>query len=212
METPQYSEEPADAKAFHENFDKFYTRTAGLYDVGVKVLPVWKTWLKRAVPHIQGRRVLEVSFGTGYLLTQYADRFETHGVDINARMVEVAKKNLDSRGMSADLRQGSVEQLPVEDEYFDTVITTMAFSGYPDGARAMSEIRRVLRPGGRFVLIDVNYPADRNWLGMRLTRFWQQTGDLIRDVAKLLEDHGFEFEDTEIGGFGSVHLYVCQKR
>lgn len=35
------------------------------YDIGVKLLPVWKTWLKRAIPHIQGPRVLKVSFGTG---------------------------------------------------------------------------------------------------------------------------------------------------
>jgi methylase of polypeptide subunit release factors len=43
-------------------------------------------------------RVLEVSFGTGYLMTQYAGRFETHGVDINGRMVATAKENLLSTG------------------------------------------------------------------------------------------------------------------
>ena len=88
----------------------------------------------------------------------------------------------------------------------------MALSGYPDGARAMSEIRRVLRLGGRLILIDVNYPADRNWLGMRLTSFWRHLGDIIRDVGKLLENHGFDYEDREIGGFGSIHMYICQKR
>ena len=212
MGRPLYSEEPANTKAFQETFDKFYTRTARLYDLGVKILPVWKTWLKRALPYIQGRRVLEVSFGTGYLLMQYASRFETHGVDINARMVAVAKRNLEKSGMCADLKQGNVEQLPYVDEYFDTVISTMALSGYPDGARAMSEIRRVLRPGGRLILIDVNYPKDHNWLGMRLTSFWRHLGDIIRDVGKLLEDHGFDCEDREIGGFGSVHMYICQRR
>ena len=109
-----------------ETSDKLYTRTARLYDLGVKVLPVWKTWLERALPYIQGQRVLEVSFGTGYLLMQYADRFETYGVDINARMVAVAKRNLENSGMRADLKQGNVEQLPYEDEYFDAVISTMA--------------------------------------------------------------------------------------
>ena len=212
MRRPPCSEEPADTKAFQETFDRFYTRTARLYDLGVKILPVWKTWLKRALPYIQGRRVLEVSFGTGYLLMQYASRFETHGVDINARMVAVAKRNLEERGMCADLKQGNVEQLPYLDEYFDTVISTMALSGYPDSERAMSEIRRVLRPGGRLILIDVNYPADHNRLGMRLSSFWRHLGDIIRDVGKLLEDHGFDYEDREIGGFGSIHMYICQKQ
>ena len=212
MGRPLYSEEPADHKAFQETLDEFYTRTARLYDLGVKILPVWKTWLKRALPYIQGRRVLEVSFGTGYLLMQYASRFETHGVELNARMVAVARKNLEKRGICADLKQGNVEQLPYPDEYFDTVISTMALSGYPDGARAMSEIRRVLRPGGRLILIDVNYPSDPNWLGMRMTSFWRYLGDIIRDVGRLLEAHGFDYEDTEIGGFGSVHMYICQRR
>ena len=212
MVKPLYSKEPADAKAFQETFDKFYTKTARLYDLGVKILPAWKTWLMRALPHIQGRRVLEVSFGTGYLLMQYASKFEAHGIDINARMVAVAKRNLEKSGNCADLKQGNVEQLPYVDEYFDTVISTMALSGYPDGARAMSEIQRVLKPGGRLILIDVNHPANHNWLGMRLTSFWRHLGDIIRDVGKLLEDHGFEYEDREIGGFGSVHMYICQKQ
>jgi ubiquinone/menaquinone biosynthesis C-methylase UbiE len=212
MVKPLYSKEPADTKAFQETFDKFYTKTARLYDLGVKILPGWKTWLIRALPYIQGRQVLEVSFGTGYLLMQYASKFETHGIDINARMVAVAKRNLEKNEICADLKQGNVEQLPYVDEYFDTVISTMALSGYPDGARAMSEMRRVLKPGGRLILIDMNHPANHNWLGMRLTSFWRHLGDIIRDVGKLLEDHGFDYEDREIGGFGSVHMYICQRR
>jgi ubiquinone/menaquinone biosynthesis C-methylase UbiE len=212
MRRPPYSREPDDSKAFQETSDTFYTRTARFYDLGVKILPVWRTWLKHALPYIQGQRVLEVSFGTGYLLMQYADRFETHGIDINARMLAIAKQNLDKTGILADLEQGNVEQLPYENEYFDTVISTMSLSGYPDGERAMSEIQRVLRPSGRLILIDVNYPADQNWLGMRLISFWRLLGDIIRDVGKLLGDHGFDYEDREIGGFGSVHLYICQKR
>ena len=212
MDGPLYSKEPADPRLYQARFDAFYTRTARLYDFGVKVLPVWKTWLRQALPFIQGRRVLEVSFGTGYLLTQYASRFETHGIDYNARMVAIARRNLAKRGMNADLREGNVEALPYEDEYFDTVTNTMALSGYPDGQRAMSQMRRVLRPGGRLVLIDVNYPTDRNWLGMRLTRCWQQFGDILRDVGGLLEEHGFDYQDTEIGGFGSIHMYICHRR
>ena len=45
--------------------NKLYTRTARLYDLGVKVLPVWKTWLKRALPYIQGRRGLGGVFWNG---------------------------------------------------------------------------------------------------------------------------------------------------
>jgi ubiquinone/menaquinone biosynthesis C-methylase UbiE len=211
MARSPYSDEPQDADGYQEGFDRTYTRIAGVYDIAVKVLPIWKTWLKHALTHISGRRVLEVSFGTGYLMTHYAGQFEVHGIDSNARMVSVALRNLRRAGLSAKLRQGTVEDLPYEDGFFDTVVNTMALSGYPDGTKAMGEMRRVLAAGGRLVLIDINYPANRNWIGTKLTRCWQLAGDIIRDMDSLLIEHGFDYEDREIGGFGSVHMYLCQR-
>ena len=211
VKRPLYSDEPRDPQAFQEGFDRLYTRIAGIYDIGIKVFPIWKTWLRQVLPHIIGRRVLEVSFGTGYLMTRYAGQFEVHGIDLNARMLSVAKKNLRKAGLSAHLHQGTVENLPYEHGHFDTVVNTMAFSGYPDGNKAMAEMRRVLRPRGRLVLVDINYPADRNRVGTALTRSWQRTGDIIRDIDSVLVTHGFEYQDVEIGGFGSVHMYVCDR-
>jgi ubiquinone/menaquinone biosynthesis C-methylase UbiE len=203
--------DPDDPNLFRDRCDRAYTKYALIYDALVKLLPGWKTWLQRALPHIEGSRVLEVSFGTGYLLTRYAGRHETHGVDYNRRMVAVARSNLARRGLSADLRQGDVAYLPYDDAYFNTVVNTMALSGYPDATRALAEMWRVLRPGGRLVLIDINYPKNQNWLGVALTRFWQRLGDIIRDLDSLLSASGFAYEDTEIGGFGSVHMYLCKK-
>jgi ubiquinone/menaquinone biosynthesis C-methylase UbiE len=206
-----YSDEPQDARVYQEGFDRTYTRIAGVYDTAVRVFPIWKTWLKRALPHIRGRRVLEVSFGTGYLMTHYAGQFDVYGIELNARMLSVAMKNLRQAGLFAHLQQATVEDLPYENRFFNTVVNTMAFSGYPDGTKAMAEMRRVLVPGGRLVLIDINYPGDRNWVGMRLTRSWQLAGDIIRDLDQMLVAHGFDYEDVEIGGFGSVHMYICHR-
>jgi ubiquinone/menaquinone biosynthesis C-methylase UbiE len=206
-----YASEPEDKAKFTQDYDRFYTRFAGIYNVIVKVLPVWKRWIGQATPYIQGPRVLEVSFGTGYLLAQYASQYETYGIDYNERMVNVARKNLADKGIMADLRQGNVEALPYGDEYFDTVVNTMAFTGYPDGGKAMSEIHRVLKRGGRLVMVDINYPADGNRLGMMIAQIWSAVGDLLRDMDELFQQFGFEYSDEEIGGFGSVHLYVAQK-
>ena len=206
-----YSDEPGDAGAYREDFDRTYTRIARVYDIAVKALPIWKTWLERAVSHIKGRRVLEVSFGTGYLMTRYAGRFDVHGVELNARMLSVAMKNLRRLQLHAHLLRGTVDELPYEDGCFGTVVNTMAFSGYADGNRAMAELKRVLASDGRLVLIDINYPANGTWAGMKLTRCWQVAGDIIRDMDQLLPAHGFDYEDIEIGGFGSVHMYICHK-
>ncbi|MGI9325582.1 MAG: class I SAM-dependent methyltransferase [Pseudomonadales bacterium] len=208
----KYSEEPEDQQAFTEGFDRFYTRFAGVYDLLVKVFPIWKRWLRRAVPHLIGPRILEVSFGTGWLMTQYADRFEVHGVDLNNRMVEVAQENLAKSGLSAELQQGNVESLPISDERFDTVLCTMALSGYPNAQRALTEMLRVLKPEGRIVLIDVNYPANENWFGTFLTRFWIRSGDLVRDMGSLFENNQLAYSDEEIGGWGSIHLYIVSLR
>lgn len=206
----RYSTEPQDAVKFQADFDRFYTRSARLYALLIKALPFWKRWIHHALAYIQGERVLEVSFGTGYLLTQYAGRFQVDGIDYNQRMVEMARQSLAKLGIAADLRQRNVEDLAYPDQQFDTIINTMALSGYPNAARAISEMKRVLKPGGRLILIDINYPKDGNLPGMIATRLWQLGGDLIRDLPPLLEVHGFSCQDTEIGGFGSVHLYLCQ--
>jgi ubiquinone/menaquinone biosynthesis C-methylase UbiE len=207
-----YSNEPDDKAQFTHKFDRTYTIIARVYDLAVKLLPVWKSWLKQALPHIQGPKVLEVSFGTGYLLSQYADRFETHGIDYNEKLVSVATDNLKKKGIAANLHRGDVESLPYDDETFDCIVNTMAFTAYPDGVKAMSELHRVLKKGGRLVLIDIHYPADRSWMGMRMTRFWAALGDIIRDMDAIFRRFGFEYTDREIGGFGSVHLYVAEKK
>jgi ubiquinone/menaquinone biosynthesis C-methylase UbiE len=209
---PRYSAEPPDPQAFTKSFDRRYSRFAGLYDVAVKTLPVWRTWLRRALPFIEGPRVLEVSVGTGWLMTQYAGRHEAHGVDLNPAMVKTAQRNMRRAGVRAELRQGTVEELAYPEEFFDTVVNTMSFSGYPDGAKAMSELRRVLRPGGRLVMIDVGYPSDGNRMGTALVELWKRSGDLIRDMHELFARFDLRATDAEIGGWGSVHLYVAERR
>jgi ubiquinone/menaquinone biosynthesis C-methylase UbiE len=208
----KYSEEPQDHRAFTEDFDHFYTRFAVAYDLLVKAFPLWKKWLRRAIPYLVGPRILEVSFGTGWLMTQYADRFEVHGVDLNNRMVDIAQENLDRSRLSAKLQQGNVESLPFSDEFFDTVLCTMAFSGYPNAQKALSEMVRVLKPFGHIVLIDVNYPANENWFGVVLTRSWVRSGDLVRDMGTLFEINQLSYSNEEIGGCGSIHLYVASLR
>ena len=207
-----YSNDPVDKNKYTSRMDKMYSSSARIYDLVVKALPVWKNWIKQAVPYIEGPRVLEVSFGTGYLLTQYADRFETHGIDYNLKMVALAKKNLARKNITAELRQGDVESLPYEDNFFDTVVNTMAFTGYPDAYKALSELHRVLKPGGRLVMVDIAYPRDGNLLGVLSTKCWIAFGDLVRNMDALFQALNFDISDQEIGCFGSVHLFIARKR
>jgi ubiquinone/menaquinone biosynthesis C-methylase UbiE len=207
----KYSPEPEDTGKFTSQYDIFYTRFATIYDRLVKILPIWRNWIESAIPWIVGPKVLEVSFGTGYLLTQYTGQFEAYGIDLNRRLGQVARENLRQAGLSACLQVANVESLPYADAAFDTVLNTMAFTAYPDGRIALAEISRMLKPGGRLLVVDINYPGDRNWIGTTLTRGWQAGGDIIRNMPELFEEFGYEYSDQEVGGFGSVHLYVATK-
>ena len=204
--------ESNESKQFTEKFDTFYTKFATIYDLSVKLLPVWKTWITKAIPYIKGPRVLEVSYGTGYLITQYANEFETYGLDYNTKMVSLTKKNLNKKGVKASIQQANVESLPYKNEVFDSLVNTMAFSGYGDGMKAMAEMNRVLKKGGRLLLIDVGFPKNRDRIGILVTRFWSLTGDIIRNMDKIFTSFNLDYKDIEIGGYGSVHLYIASKK
>lgn len=210
MFQPRYSAEPKNREAHKRETQRAYTRTAGAYDQFVRRLPFWRRWLRATLPHVQGPRVLEVSFGTGYLLTQYANSYTACGVDLNRALIKIAQRNLARAGTAADLQQADVLALPYASGSFDTVVNTMAFTAYADGTGALAELKRVLRPGGVLVMVDVSYPADGNRIGTLLTKFWAAAGDIIRHMPRFLQTHGFTFTDAPIGACGSIHLYVAR--
>ncbi len=203
--------EPENPKVYTAHFNTFYSLFSGIYDFLVKHYRPWQDLVGRVIPHIRGPRVLEVSFGTGWLLTQYASRFETYGIDLNEKMTRIASRNLRTVGVTAHLQRANVEAIPYRNETFDTIVNTAAFSGYPSADRAMSEFWRVLKPGGRLVLIDVGYPKDGNWHGRALARFTEATGDILRDMGPIFTRHGFSYQEEVIGGSGSIYLYIAQK-
>ena len=163
-------------------------------------------------PHILGPDVLEVSFGTGHLISQYASQYNSYGIDYNWKLACIARQNLQKSSVQAELQQADVENLPYPAGTFDTVVNTMAFTGYPDGRKVLTEINHVLKPNGRFVLVDIDYPNKQNHLGIFATQLWASLGDIIRDMSELFKESGFHYTDQEIGCFGSIHLYIATKR
>ncbi len=102
--------------------------------------------------------LLDVACGAGYFLTESASHAgRVAGVDLSEARVELARRRLADRicAGTAEIRQGDAGALPWEDARFSAVTCTDAFPFFPDPERAMAEMCRVLRPGGRAV-IDVN--------------------------------------------------------
>ena len=198
---------------YTDRMNKEYNWMARGYDAFMFLFPFWKKWIKKVIPHIEGQKILEVSFGNGYLMTQYAkDGYEVHGIDYNEKMLDIAAGKLKAKYIQAKLSKANVEKLPFADNTFDTVINTMAFSGYPDGAKAMRELRRVLKTNGRLLLVDFDYPKNRNVAGYLIVKLWEKLGDIIKDISAQLTKYDFDWHDIAIGGCGSVHLFIAQKR
>jgi ubiquinone/menaquinone biosynthesis C-methylase UbiE len=99
--------------------------------------------------------VLEIGIGTGQNLPYYPDNVRLTGVDLTPAMLNVARRRAAARqGRAVDLRVGDAQSLAFPDESFDTVVATLMLSAVPDIRRAVAEVRRILRPGGRLLLLD----------------------------------------------------------
>jgi ubiquinone/menaquinone biosynthesis C-methylase UbiE len=196
---------------YTNKMNKEYNWMAKGYDAFMVVFPLWKIWIKKVIPHIEGTKILEVSFGSGYLMKEYAQNdFDIYGIDYNEKMLEIASKKMNSIEISTKLSIANVETLPFPENTFDTVINTMAFTGYPNGDKAMSEFKRVLKEDGKLLLVDFDYPANRNLLGYWIVKLWEKLGDIIKDINSLLSIYEFNYQDIPIGGFGSVHLFIAK--
>lgn len=107
---------------------------------------------------LTGRMVLEVSCGHGggaSYLTRTLRPEKYTGLDLNPKGVEFCKKRHQVKGL--DFVQGDAGNLPFSDEAFDAVINVEASHCYPDFPRFLSEVTRVLKPGGHFLYTDFRF-------------------------------------------------------
>lgn len=98
--------------------------------------------------------VLEVAIGTGLNLPFYPDDVRLTGIDWSEQMLELARRRAADLGHPATLQQTDAHHLPFDDASFDTVVCTFGLCAIPDHTQALSEMTRVLRPGGRLILVD----------------------------------------------------------
>lgn len=98
--------------------------------------------------------VLEVGAGTGRNLAWYPPGVRLTGIDISPGMLDIARQRRDAAGLDADLRVGDAQRMEFSDHCFDTVLATLSLCSIPDDAAAVTEMARVLRPGGRLLLLE----------------------------------------------------------
>ena len=98
--------------------------------------------------------VLEVAVGTGLNLDAYPLDIRLTGIDLSDEMLAFARTRARELGREVALRQGDAHSLPFDNATFDTVVCTFGLCAIPDIDKALDEMTRVLRPGGRLILVD----------------------------------------------------------
>ena len=123
----------------------------------------WKRRLVSLAGSARGRRVLDLACGTGDISFLLADRGAVVvGLDLTARMIEIARGKARGRGASRGSPMflvGDMTAVPFADRQFDVVTTGYGLRNVPDLSRAIAEARRVLTPGGLLLSLDFNRPG-----------------------------------------------------
>ena len=165
--------------------------------------PALVPYRRRAVALAEGR-VLELGVGAGMNLPHYGRRaVQVIGLDPSSRLLEMAEQARRDRE-GAQLIRSSAEGIPLEDQSIDTVVTTWTLCSIPDVARALIEVRRILKPSGQIVFVEHGLspePRVRRWQD-RLTPVWRRLAGgchLNRPIERLIEDAGFRVEQLETG-------------
>ena len=99
-------------------------------------------------------RVLEVAIGTGRNLPFYPPGVAITGIELSPAMLAIARRRAAELGLEVELYEGDAQALPFAGASFDTVVCTLSLCAIPDHASAIAEMARVLRPGGRLLLLD----------------------------------------------------------
>lgn len=158
---------------------------------------------------------LEVAIGTGLNLPHYAPDVRLTGIDFSPAMLDIARRRADQLSRQVDLREANASALPFERATFDTVVCTYGLCAIPDDSRAVSEMNRVLRPGGLLLLAD--HIAGGAWPTRAVQRLFEvftvplQGEHFLRRPLYLVQAEGLDIERRERSKLGMMERLAARK-
>ena len=147
---------------------EMFSRIAGRYDLLNSVLSlgidgVWRREAATVALQDGARTVLDAATGTGALamtIKRQAPETLVTGVDFAVPMLDLARRKAQASGLELDLLQGDVMNLPFANDTFDAVTIAYGLRNLSNRAAGIAELRRVLRPGGRLVILEFPPPPE----------------------------------------------------
>ena len=183
--------------------------------------PFARKIVESLAPLESGSTIVDLGTGPGILsieLNKLLPQAEIIGVDLSSDMLEIARKNADEAGMSNyETRLGRAEEIPIESNSVHLVVTQSSLHEWGDPQKGLSEIFRILKPGGSLILKDYNRAWLSGWRRSLLKFLLTMVGESYEDhvemfkftfdeVADLLKGAGFD----EIKGEGRGLQFFMQ--
>lgn len=146
-----------------------------------------------------GEAVLDVGCGTGTLALVAKERVgatgRVTGIDPSAQLLARARRKATRRSLEINFQPGVIEQLPFPDQSFDVVLSTLMMHHLPDDLKrqGLAEIARVLKPGGRLLVVDARRPEEHHDRPARPVGPWNSG---IQDQPALMKEAGFSQVET----------------
>lgn len=159
--------------------------------------------------------VVDIGTGTGFLLPTLAENFDrVIAVEPAEAMLECARQRIAECGAdNVVFHAGNLDRLPMKDRVCDLAIACLVLHHVVEPSRALSEMHRVVRPGGRILVIEQRAHEDQAFYEMMQDRWWGfERGELARDVAavgfKDVRHHELRMTRTKSGAIESPGLFV----
>ena len=160
---------------------------------------------RELVASAQGR-VLEIGIGPGVNFAHYdpARVRKLFALEPNRGMIRLAERQRHRTKLDIEFIDLPGESIPLQEGDVDTVLSTFTLCTIPEVVRAIRGIRRVLKPGGKFIFFEHGIAPDpqiRQWQKRSelITRFVFEGCHITRDIPSLIQEGGFEIEDIQTG-------------
>ena len=196
------------AKDFVELSKKWFDKQASVYDDTNTIL--YSKYGKISCENIYNylkdkeyKKLLDIGCGTGYLINMLSKEYDAEftGLDLSPEMIKQAKSKKIKNSVFVE---GRSDELPFENDTFNVVTCSQSFHHYPETNKPMQEAKRVLRPGGLYILSDTGVGPFK-MLGVKVDDFvykhFSNTGDCnvsyMEKTIKDMERNGFMIVKAE---------------